>query len=182
MSKQNIANNQQANTITNPSEQSSQSDLSSQSKASYENTTLIDSNAFGQNNDKKPTPENPTSGNENDLNNNYNNNTAVNSSNQAGKLQDKSKQLATETTSTMISLNIDESKGAVNISAMAATAAAATTLPCADEVNDSYVMITKSVHLMNQLNGSANTDDMLNTSLVVDAAMMRNSSAQKNIG
>lgn len=179
MSKQNIANNQQANTI-NPSEQSSQSDLSSQSKASYENTTLIDSNAFGQNNDKKPTPENPTSGN--DLNNNNNNNTAVNSSNQAGKLQDKSKQLATETTSTMISLNIDESKGAVNISAMAATAAAATTLPCADEVNDSYVMITKSVHLMNQLNGSANTDDMLNTSLVVDAAMMRNSSAQKNIG
>lgn len=179
MSKQNIANNQQANTI-NPSEQSSQSDLSSQSKASYENTTLVDSNAFAQNNEKRPTTENQTSGN--DLNNNNNNSTAVNSSNQAAKLQDKSKQLATETTSTMISLNIDESKGAVNISAIAATAAAATTLPSADEVNDSYVMITKSVHLMNQLNGSANTDDMLNTSLVVDATMMRNSSAQKNIG
>lgn len=180
MSKQNIANNnnsQQANTM-NPTEQSSQSDLSSQSKASYENTTIVDSNAFAQNNEKRPTTENPTSGN--DLNNNKNNNTSVNSSNQvAAKLQDKSKQLATETTSTMISLNIDESKGAVNISAMTA---AATTLPCADEVNDSYVMITKSVHLMNQLNGSATTDDMLNTSLVVDATMMRNSSAQKNIG
>lgn len=75
--------------------------------------------------------------------------------------------LAVETTTTMISLNIDESKQ----EATAGPAAVLATLPAVtsasnvanttnEEINDSYVMITKSV-VMNQFNGveeSANSD------------------------
>lgn len=87
--------------------------------------------------------------------------------------------LAVETTTTMISLNIDESK---QESIVAGPTAVLSTLPAVtsasnvanttnEEINDSYVMITKSV-LMNQF---SSVEDVLNN----DSTRV---AAQKNIG
>lgn len=71
--------------------------------------------------------------------------------------------LAVETTTTMISLNIDESKqeaitgpAAVLATLPAVTSASNVANTTNEEINDSYVMITKSV-VMNQFNGVEET-------------------------